>query len=265
MSRHWKGATAKELKKLLERPLGELDLVVVRPAGSSSTGTRCSQPLESRDMGRSTCSACGRAGRRTRGSRGPHRQLGGAGSRDPSEARLRSGRGQGALEGPEGHAREAAEIQRCQIHKERNVLSCLSGADQAAVRRRLRNVWGLKRHEDAKAALKAALACLRGLSESAASNLEEGLEETLTLDRISVPESPRVHLRSTNSIENVFSRVRSHARNVKNWRSEEMVERRAAAGLLQAKRGFRRIQAYRDLESLVVALGGELADDGAAA
>ena len=44
-----------------------------------------------------------------------------------------------------------------------------------------------------------------------------------------------------------------------------MVERWAAAGLLRAERGFRRIKAYRDLESLVVALRGELADDGAAA
>ncbi|MGQ9636150.1 MAG: hypothetical protein ACUVXB_18175, partial [Bryobacteraceae bacterium] len=62
------------------------------------------------------------------------------------------------------------------------------------------------------------------------SSLEEGLEETLALDRLSVPESLRAHLPSTNSIENVFSRVRSHARNVKNWRSEEMVERWAAPG-----------------------------------
>ena len=63
-----------------------------------------------------------------------------------------------------------------------------------------------------KAALKAAVAYPRGLIESAASSLEEGLEETLALERLSVPESPRAHLPSTNSIENVFSRARSHAR-----------------------------------------------------
>ena len=79
---------------------------------------------------------------------------------------------------------KAAEIQRCHIHKERNVLSYLPGSHQAAVRRRLRNAWGLKRYHDAKAALKAAVAYLRGLSESAASSLEEGLEETLTLHRL---------------------------------------------------------------------------------
>ena len=56
---------------------------------------------------------------------------------------------------------KAAEIQRCPIHKERNVPSCLSRADQTAARRRARNAWGLKRHEDAEAALKAAAGLLR--------------------------------------------------------------------------------------------------------
>ncbi len=63
-------------------------------------------------------------------------------------------------------------------------------------------------------------------------------------------------LPSPNPIENIFSRVRSHSRNVKNWKSEDMVERWVVAGLLRAERGFRRIKAFRDLPSFIASLRG---------
>ena len=99
---------------------------------------------------------------------------------------------------------------------------------------------------------------LSEISDSAATSLEEGLEETLTVHRLSVPEALRQTLRTTNPIENIFSRVKSHTRNVKNWRSEDMVERWAVAGLLRAERGFRRIKAYRDLPSFIASLRGKV-------
>lgn len=98
-----------------------------------------------------------------------------------------------------------------------------------------------------------------------ATSLEEGLEETLTVHRLSVPETLRQTLRTTNPIENIFSRVKSHTRNVKNWRSEDMVERWAVAGLLRAERGFRRIKAYRDLPPFIASLRGDVDVEGIAA
>ncbi len=80
------------------------------------------------------------------------------------------------------------EIQRCQVHKERNVLSYLPKSYHTVARRRLRNAWGLMGYEEAKKALKSAVDYLREISESAASSLEEGFEETLTLHRLSVPD-----------------------------------------------------------------------------
>jgi putative transposase len=43
---------------------------------------------------------------------------------------------------------------------------------------------------------------------------------------------------------------------VKHWKSDDMVERWVAAGLLRAERSFRRIKAYRDLPSFIASLRG---------
>ena len=88
----------------------------------------------------------------------------------------------------------------------------------------------------------------------AASSLREGLEETLTVMRLGLPENLERVLSSTNLIENLFSRVREIGRRVKRWQSGTMVLRWTAAGVLEAQRGFRKLVGYRAMPILFAAL-----------
>jgi hypothetical protein len=88
----------------------------------------------------------------------------------------------------------------------------------------------------------------------AAASLREGVEETLTVMRLDLPESLERVLSSTNLIENLFSRVRDTARRVKRWHGGMMILRWTAAGVLEAERHFRKIAGHRSLPKLVAAL-----------
>jgi transposase-like protein len=88
----------------------------------------------------------------------------------------------------------------------------------------------------------------------AAASLREGLDETLTVMGLGLPETLERVLSSTNLIENLFSRVRAIGRRVTHWQSGTMVLRWAAAGVLEAERGFRKLAGYRAMPSLVAAL-----------
>jgi putative transposase len=88
----------------------------------------------------------------------------------------------------------------------------------------------------------------------AAGSAREGLEETLTVMRLDLPESLSRVLSSTNLIENLFSRVRDTARRVKRWQGGMMILRWTAAGVLEAERRFRKVAGYRALPKLVAAL-----------
>ena len=89
---------------------------------------------------------------------------------------------------------------------------------------------------------------------SAAASLREGLEETLTVMRLGLPEHLERVLSSTNLIENLFSRVREIGHRVKRWQSGTMVLRWTATGVLEAERGFRKLVGYRAMPILVAAL-----------
>jgi putative transposase len=86
---------------------------------------------------------------------------------------------------------------------------------------------------------------------SAAASLREGLEETLTVMRLGLPENLERVLSSTNLIENLFSRVREIGHRVKRWQSGTMVLRWTATGVFEAERGFRKLVGYRAMPILV--------------
>ena len=88
----------------------------------------------------------------------------------------------------------------------------------------------------------------------AAASLREGLEETLTLQRLGITGALYRTLRSTNPIENLNSLLGRFTRNVKRWRDGRMIVRWIAAGLLEAKRRFRRIRGHQDLKTLLSAI-----------
>jgi transposase-like protein len=149
---------------------------------------------------------------------------------------------------------EDTEIQRCQLHKRRNIKSYLPPEHQEAVDRRIRAAYAMGSYEEAKKSLKLTISYLERLNPSAARSLEEGLEETLTLHRLRVPDLLRKSLSSTNLIESPFSTTKDVCRRVKRWRSGEHVQRWAAALLLEAEKRFRRIKGYRELPILSAAL-----------
>lgn len=147
-----------------------------------------------------------------------------------------------------------AEIQRCTVHKLRNVLSYLPPQWHGEARRRLQAAWGMTSYDEARAALSAVLAWLQGLSEAAAASLAEGFEETLTIHRLGVTGALRRTLQTTNPIESAIDIVRSHARRVKRWNGSSMVLRWMGSGLVRAEQQFHRVKGHRAIPSLVAAL-----------
>jgi transposase-like protein len=150
-----------------------------------------------------------------------------------------------------------AVIQRCQVHKRRNVMSYLPSHLQDHFDLKLRVAYGLTSHADARRTLLAIVRELALISESAARSLEEGLEETLTMHRLQLPTSLRKHLSSTNSIESAYSRARKIMRNVKRWTSSRQKNRWIATALTKAEKGFHRLSGYADMPLLTVALNAE--------
>ena len=149
---------------------------------------------------------------------------------------------------------ERALIQRCRVHKLRNVLEHLPKEKRQQAIWRLRGAWAKATVEEALKELKGCVKWLECLSPHAARSLEEGLEETLTLHRLGLNEKLRRSLSSTNLIESCFARTAAWTRRVKRWRNAKMVLRWGAAALLVAEKGFRRIQGHEHLAELIVAL-----------
>jgi transposase-like protein len=145
---------------------------------------------------------------------------------------------------------ERAEVQRCQIHKRRNVKEHLPKSAQGDTDRRIRNAYAMTEYAAAKAELEKIFRQLERINPSAARSLEEGLEETLTVHRLGVGKLLRQTLASTNPIESCFSIVEKVARNVKRWRAGDHALRWTATGLVEAEKKFRKVKGYRELEIL---------------
>jgi transposase-like protein len=145
---------------------------------------------------------------------------------------------------------ERAEVQRCQLHKIRNVVDHLPENCRTDWRQRMRAAYNMTHYDEAKGALQKLWRQLVDINPSAARSLEEGMEETLTVNRMGVGPLLRGTLASTNPIESCFSTVRHVTRNVKRWQGGDHIARWTAAGLLQAEKGFRRVKGYRELVAL---------------
>lgn len=149
---------------------------------------------------------------------------------------------------------DTALVQRCQVHKERNVLEHLPEKQREWVKKRLREAWRHENEQDALAALRRLAGQLEKAYPGAAASLREGLEETVTVIRLGVPELLQGTLRSTNAIESANEQVRIVSRNVKRWQNGEQVLRWAAAGFLEAEKKFRTVKGYRQIPMLMKAL-----------
>ncbi len=111
----------------------------------------------------------------------------------------------------------------------------------------------------AEAQLEALAKELERTHPGAAGSLREGLAETLTVLRLDVPPTLARTLRSTNCIESMISISRTHSVNVKNWQNGTMALRWCAAGMIEARRQFRRVNGHLHLPALRAALDAYVA------
>jgi transposase-like protein len=149
------------------------------------------------------------------------------------------------------HAGESAAIQRCQVHKRRNVLDHLTDEHKPAVAKKLHAAYALEDYAAAKQALNALHRELMDLNPSAARSLGEGMEETLTVHRLHVPMQLRKTLTSTNVIESAFSIVEQVCKNVKRWHGGDQRERWVGSGLLVAQKQFRKVTGHKQIPALI--------------
>ena len=148
-----------------------------------------------------------------------------------------------------------ALIQRCLVHKERNLKGYLSKRHWPELNRlfaRLRKSQGA---EDAKEAADAIAAFLADKNAQARTSFEEAGSELLTLARLEVTNELSVSLLSTNCIENVFKNLRLHIGRVSRWRENtDQADRWLATGFILTQQGFHRIKGFNKLPDLVAAL-----------
>jgi transposase-like protein len=149
------------------------------------------------------------------------------------------------------YAGESAPIQRCQVHKRRNVLDHLTEEQKPAVAKRLNAAYALEDYSAAKQALQGLHRELMDLNPSAARSLGEGLEETLTVHRLNIPLQLRKTLASTNVIESAFSVVERVCLNVKRWQGGDQRERWVGSGLFVAEKQFRRVTGHKQIPKLI--------------
>jgi transposase-like protein len=150
---------------------------------------------------------------------------------------------------------DLALVQRCQIHKRRNVGDHLPKTAREAVDARLRGAFA---DPDPVAGLRKAKVLAAELDKShpdAAGSLREGLDQMFTIRRLGIDGTLARTLVCTNMIESMISISKTTTRNVKRWRNEGDMRRRwCAAGLLEAEKKFRRVRGHAQMPYLVAAL-----------
>jgi putative transposase len=147
-----------------------------------------------------------------------------------------------------------ALIQRCQVHKKRNVREHLPQKHHDELSRQLQAAYHETDYDEALRRLKTTARWLERLNPDAAASLREGMEETLTVVHLGIPELLRRTLATTNPIESAFSVAQNVTRRVKCWREGDMRQRWCVAGLMRAESKFRRVKGYRHMSQLLKAL-----------
>jgi putative transposase len=145
-------------------------------------------------------------------------------------------------------------IQRCQIHKARNVVQHLAEKHQREIAQRLSRAYKSDTIAQAEKSLSTTLRYLEKLNPSAARSLKEGMSETLTVLRLGLTGDLRRILSSTNTIESAHSTARTLTNRTKRFRDGDMRLRWCAQGLIGAEKRFRRVKGFNNMKDLCVAL-----------
>ena len=141
---------------------------------------------------------------------------------------------------------ERAIVQRCQVHKIRNVVDQLPDDMKPSVRQALRDAYAASDGDRAHTMLTNLVRRLRDKHPGAASSLEEGLDETIAVKRLRLPKKLERQLSTTNAIENLMGSVRGLSGRVKHWRGGKMILRWTVAAVADAATRFRKITGARE-------------------
>jgi transposase-like protein len=162
---------------------------------------------------------------------------------------------------------DTALVQRCQNHKRRNVCDQLPSKRRSYATRVMTDAYKARSYDTAKRQLKGLVSWLENNGEDdAAASLREGLEETLTVLKLSLPPTLTRSLATTNAIENLMGSVRRVTRNIKRWRNKNaMLKRWMALAISTSQQRFRRLNGHRNMPALVAALRGSQVDSKTAA
>ncbi|MFT3854415.1 MAG: IS256 family transposase [Ilumatobacteraceae bacterium] len=147
-----------------------------------------------------------------------------------------------------------ALVQRCTLHKRRNVTGYLPDARRKNLDRRLAQVFANTDADAGIAEARRLAAALRADHPDAAGSLLEGLEEMFTVARLGTNGALRRTLTNTNCIESMIGTVRTVTSRVKNWRDGDMKKRWIATGMIEAQRSFRRVRGHAQMPELVAAI-----------
>lgn len=147
-----------------------------------------------------------------------------------------------------------AVIQRCQVHKRRNIQAHVSEANWPEVKKRLDRAYGYESYDKALSSLTSTAKWLDRIAPDAAASLREGMEETITVHKLSVPSLLRRSISSTNIIESALSVARRTTKRVTRWRDGDMRKRWCLSGLLKAEEKFQRLQGAKSMKELTAKL-----------
>ncbi len=169
------------------------------------------------------------------------------------------------LDGAKGFRKAINEVfgaygimQRCQWHKRENIVEYLPKSVQPGIRRKLQAAYEHEDYDKARTALMAIKKELRLINESAVSSLEEGFEESLTVQRLGLSKELRKSLKTTNVIESVLALVGQKTDKVDYWKNSNQKQRWVATALLDIEPRLNRISGYRKLKSLRAAIQKEI-------
>ena len=141
-------------------------------------------------------------------------------------------------------------IQRCQVHKGRNIMERLPKHLHASVRRTLRQAWELDDAAKAEQLIRNLARRLEQVAPGVSATILEGMDELLTVVRLKLPLQLRRSLACTNIIENMMGSIRRVCRNLKRWRDAPTAPRSTGAAMLEAAKGFGRLKAHKHLPVL---------------
>jgi len=143
-------------------------------------------------------------------------------------------------------------IQRCGLHKQRNIMKYLEKKQHIEFKRRWKKLHGHVKYEEALKDHETLVHWLGELNLEAQNSLLEANLETLTVIKLNVPNLLRKTLWSTNPIESIFDKVRSKSNRVKNWSSGvDQISRWSATILLDAEAQFRTLKGFKEIPKLV--------------